>query len=451
MQLTAFAILAVVGIVTTAVTVLHVPAMLGIGVVRVTAEMDVAAGLYQNANVTYRGKTVGRVESVELDPSRVRARLRIDSGAQIPADATVYVRSMSAVGEQYVDFVPDDHGAAGPALRDGDVVHVDARNQPVPIGPLLDEANAMLAGLPEGQIRTLLDEAFRAFAGGEDDFRVLLDSAHTFVRAAEEKLPETQQLLDEAAPLLDTQRATADEIRSWTSSLVTVTRRLNDSDATIRHVLETAPPTAATVSGLFRDVQPTLPILLSQLVSTTGLLETYNPGLQQLLVLLPPLQAAQLTVMNGARDVGAANVDFYLQANAPPACTTGYLPASQRRSPADLSVPDTPDDLYCKIPQDSKELVRGVRNYPCMEFPGKRAPTPELCRDPEGFQPIGTNPPFGNPNPGAEPGSSSYEGVPVATYDAGTGEYAGADGTVYRTSPAADAAPTLQNLMAPGE
>jgi hypothetical protein len=68
-------------------------------------------------------------------------------------------------------------------------------------------------------------------------------------------------------------------------------------------------------------------------------------------------------------------------------CTVGFLPPSQWRSPADTTVIDTPDDLYCKLPQDSPIGVRGARNYPCMGHPGKRAPTVELCNDPKGFTP----------------------------------------------------------------
>lgn len=42
-----------------------------------------------------------------------------------------------------------------------------------------------------------------------------------------------------------------------------------------------------------------------------------------------------------------------------------------------MSEADTPDNLYCKLPQDSPISVRGARNYPCMTKPGKRAPTVE--------------------------------------------------------------------------
>jgi hypothetical protein len=50
-------------------------------------------------------------------------------------------------------------------------------------------------------------------------------------------------------------------------------------------------------------------------------------------------------------------------------------------------VVDTPDGLYCKLPQDSPISVRGARNYPCMGHPGKRAPTVEICDSDKPYEP----------------------------------------------------------------
>ncbi|PRC53059.1 virulence factor Mce, partial [Mycobacterium sp. ITM-2017-0098] len=57
-------------------------------------------------------------------------------------------------------------------------------------------------------------------------------------------------------------------------------------------------------------------------------------------------------------------------------------------SPADLSDIDTPDGLYCKLPQDSPIGVRGTRNFPCLGQPGKRAPTVEICESDKPFEPL---------------------------------------------------------------
>ena len=43
-------------------------------------------------------------------------------------------------------------------------------------------------------------------------------------------------------------------------------------------------------------------------------------------------------------------------------------------------------------------MVRGARNYPCADVPGKRAATPQECRSNEPYVPLGTNPWYGDPN-----------------------------------------------------
>src|SRR5699024_9182564 len=157
----------------------------------------------------------------------------------------------------------------------------------------------------------------------------------------------------------------------------------------------------------------------------------------------PALVSSLLTAINGARDTGEIKVDFNLQINETPPCTTGFLPAEDRRSPADLSVPPLINGIYCKIPQDSNMTVRGARNLPCMEFPGRRGASPEECRAnnyvPEGTNPPNTSevgPPGNNPNaynvvPSSADGESEIT-TSAAVYDAETGEYFGADGNTYR-------------------
>ena len=49
---------------------------------------------------------------------------------------------------------------------------------------------------------------------------------------------------------------------------------------------------------------------------------------------------------------------------------------------------DTPDGLYCKLPQDSPIVVRGARNSPCMGVPGKRAPTVQECYSDKPYMPL---------------------------------------------------------------
>ena len=106
-------------------------------------------------------------------------------------------------------------------------------------------------------------------------------------------------------------------------------------------------------------------------------------------MLLPPfIGSIQAVGLPSNNPTGYTQGDFTLTLNDPPACTVGFLPPSSWRSPSDLSDVDTPDGLYCKLPQDSPIGVRGARNYPCMGQPGKRAPTVEICESDKPFEPL---------------------------------------------------------------
>jgi phospholipid/cholesterol/gamma-HCH transport system substrate-binding protein len=86
----------------------------------VSADFAESGGIFTNAEVTYRGVTVGRVDRLELKSDGVRVHLRLDDGTQIPADTAAVVANRSAVGEQYVDLQPKRAGA--PYLAAGGVI-----------------------------------------------------------------------------------------------------------------------------------------------------------------------------------------------------------------------------------------------------------------------------------------------------------------------------------------
>ncbi len=79
-QLTIFAIVTVLTVGAISIFYLHLPAAVGIGAYNVSANFVAGGGLYENANVTYRGVTVGRVESLGLTNDGVVAHMRINSG-----------------------------------------------------------------------------------------------------------------------------------------------------------------------------------------------------------------------------------------------------------------------------------------------------------------------------------------------------------------------------------
>lgn len=91
-----------------------------------------------------------------------------------------------------------------------------------------------------------------------------------------------------------------------------------------------------------------------------------------------------------------------LALNQPPPCLTGFLPASEWRSPADTSTAPLPKGTYCRIPMDASNVVRGARNNPCVDVPGKRAATPRECRSNEAYVPGGHQSLVWGPQPDAQ-------------------------------------------------
>ena len=386
-QLILFTIASVIGVAVMVFGYMQLPTLLGAGRVTVKLELPSSGGLYRFSNVTYRGVQVGKVTSVALTDTGAEATLSLDTSPKIPADLKAEVRSVSAVGEQYVDLRPRTD--SGPYLRDGSVIPADATTLPQQVGPMLDQVSSLVSSIPKDKLSDLLDESFKAFNGAGDDFQSLLDSSSSIAKYLNGVSGQTRSLLDDSGPLLDSQAQTTDAIRTWAHSLAGITGEIAKDDPDVRAILQRGPGFANEVSTLLNQVKPTLPVLLANLTTLGQILVTYNPSLEQLLVLLPGTISLQQSfgIMRNNPE-GLPLSDFALTITDPAPCTVGFLPPSQWRSPEDTTTIDTPDGLYCKLPQDSPTSVRGARNLPCMGHPGKRAPTVELCNDPKGYQPL---------------------------------------------------------------
>jgi phospholipid/cholesterol/gamma-HCH transport system substrate-binding protein len=386
-QLVIFTILSIVGVSTMVFRYIQAPTLLGLGRITVTLELPASGGLYRFSNVTYRGVQVGKVTDIKaVRGKRVQARLSLDGSARVPANTRAQVRSVSAVGEQYVDMQPDSE--SGPYLRNGSVIAMSHTTIPPRTGPMLDHLSALVDSIPKGKLSNLLDETFKAFDGAGYDFGSLLDSSAKLAGDLDGIAARNRKLIDDGVPLLQSQADSTDAIRQWARGLAGVTGQLTRNDPQIRTVLGAGPVAAQQVSALLNQIKPTLPVLLANLTTIGQVAITYHASLEQVLVLLPPNIAVFQSVSPTHNPTGAATGDFSVTVADPPACTVGFLPPSQWRSPEDLTEVDTPDGLYCKLPQDSPIAVRGARNYPCMGHPGKRAPTVQICDSDQPFKPL---------------------------------------------------------------
>lgn len=402
MQLMIFGVVTVLTVSAISLFYLHLPAAVGIGTYHVNANFVTGGGIYQNANVTYRGVTVGRVDSVGLAPDGVVARMQLNSSTAIPENVTATVKSVSAVGEQYIDLVPPESPSTE-KLRNG--ATIDQQNTRVgqDIAGMLHEADTLVNSIGNSRLQDLLRETFKAFNGSGPELARLIESSRLLIDEANASSGETTQLIDQAGPFLEAQMRSGDNIRSLADGLARFTGEVNKADPQLRTTLKTVPGTTEAANTAFSGIRPTFPVLAANLANFGRIGVIYSKSLEQALVIFPALMAALNTVAGGVPSDEGGKLDFKVDLGDAPPCLTGFLPPTQTRSPADLTLRDLPTDMYCKTAQNDPAVVRGARNYPCQEFPGKRAPTIQLCRDPQGYIPVGTNPWRGPPVPYGTP------------------------------------------------
>jgi phospholipid/cholesterol/gamma-HCH transport system substrate-binding protein len=392
-QLIAFAILTVVSIFVLGVYYLQVPTLVGIGQYTLKAELPASGGLYPTANVTYRGITIGKVTDVEPTEQGAEATISIASKYKIPIDTVANVHSVSAVGEQYLDLVSS--GNPGKYFSDGQTIAKGT--VPAEIGPALDTANRGLAALPADKIPVLLDETALSVGGLGPALQRLVDATQAIVGDFKNQITDVNDIIQHSGPVLDSQVNSGSAIERWARNLNTLSAQTAQNDQHVKSALRQAAPTADQVNELFSDVRDSLPQTLANLEVVFDLLKRYHAGVEQLLVFLP--QGASIAQTVSAPFPRQAALDLALSINQPPPCLTGFVPASEWRSPADTSLAPLPTGTYCKIPMDTPaNSVRGSRNIPCVDVPGKRAASPRECRSDKPYVPLGTNPWFGDPN-----------------------------------------------------
>jgi phospholipid/cholesterol/gamma-HCH transport system substrate-binding protein len=484
-QLVIFVVVSVVAATVMIFNYIDVPALFGVDRYTVTIDLAQSGGLYQRANVTYRGSEVGRVKEVHLTDTGVQAVLSLRSDVVIPSDVDAQVHSVNALGEQYVALLPRDDNSA--PLKNGDVIPLSRTSVPPDINGLLEATNRGLQAIPRDNLKTAVDEAYAAVGGLGPEIQRLVKGSTTLSIDARKQLDPLTALIDQSSPVLDSQTQTSDAVRAWAAHLATITDQLQNQDRAVAGVLDKGPAAADESRQLFQRLQPTLPIILANLVSVGDVGVTYRADLEQLLVLLPRsvaiLEGFLIPNLNTKQAYNGAYLNFNLNINLPPACVTGYLPARQMRSPTEVDAPPRPEgDLYCRIPQDSMFNVRGIRNTPCETRPGKRAPTVKMCESDENYVPLndGLNwkgdpnatttgqdipqlppgsppqaaPPLGQEPPPLAAASLGQDPPPMAAaeYDPATGTYVGPDGKVYTQADLAQNAPkeqTWQSMLIP--
>ncbi len=375
-QLIAFVVIAVVSVVYVGGRYAGLDRLFGTRGYVVTAQLTDSGGIFVNAEVAYRGVTVGRVASMTLTEHGVDVGLDIDSGApQIPADAHAQVANRSAVGEQFVDLLPATD--SGPYLADGSVITADKTSLPPSPDSVLTHLDDLVASVHPESLKTVVDETYTAFAGAGPELQQLLDSTGSLTAVAAQYVPQTQGLLANSRIVLDTQERQAANITDFASGLRTIAGQLKASDPDLRRVITEAPQLGRQISDVLAASGTDLGVLIANLLTTAQITSARKDAVEELLVAYPIISAfSPSTSPDGTGHLGVV-FNFF----DPASCTKGYEGTKQR--PAnDLTEAPVNMNAYCAEPPGSPTGVRGSQNAPFAGKPVAIPPAPKQSAAP---------------------------------------------------------------------
>lgn len=316
----------------------------------VSVQLKESGGLFERGEVTYRGFTVGRVQDLEFRTDGVTAVLAIKNKWKIPADLVAEVHNRSAVGEQYVDLIPNTDD--GPYLADGSVIGVESTSTPVDDQELIVATDRLLRSIDAAALKTVVDESAAAFGGAGNDLGRLLTNSETILAAAQDALPATLALLRDGKVVLGTQNTQAATISTLLGDLVKVTGVFSTKDPQVRKVFLDGTLAARQLEALAEGLHPALSALLDPALILTGLTAEHRDGLEETLVAVPWALASAQTP---GRD-GRAHFTFVGGADPTP-CRDGYIAAEDWKSIHDPTPSTLPPGIGCRTPAS---VPRGV-------------------------------------------------------------------------------------------
>jgi len=299
-----------------------------------------AGGVATNQEVTYRGVQVGRVGEMTLTDRNVRIELIIEAGHRIPRDGTsARVLFKSAVGEQFVDLLPDHVGA--PFFASGDTIPIERTSIPIQIEDLLRELDAVLRSIDPQALGSLINELGAGLSGHGEDLKNIILALDTFAQVGADRRDELAGLIGDGADIQDSFNSTREDfVRAQEAAravLATLVARKGD----VQRTLEATRDLGTEIIALLDHRKQELNQILADLGDVVRISHAHQGDLDKTLTYLGPFLADAVAAYDAPYFV------FNLLSNdEAPSCT--YDPSSRPvRSVTDP--PEEPEtDFACR-------------------------------------------------------------------------------------------------------
>ena len=298
-------------------------------------------GVFSGQEVTYRGVTVGRVGDLRVVRDGVLIELVVEETYnRIPKEGTIArVMFKSAVGEQFVDLLPDHVGA--PFFASGDTIPIERTSIPIQIEDLLRELDAVLRSIDPQALGSLINELGAGLSGHGEDLKNIILALDTFAQVGADRRDELAGLIGDGADIQDSFNSTREDfVRAQEAAravLATLVARKGD----VQRTLEATRDLGTEIIALLDHRKQELNQILADLGDVVRISHAHQGDLDKTLTYLGPFLADAVAAYDAPYFV------FNLLSNdEAPSCT--YDPSSRPvRSVTDP--PEEPEtDFACR-------------------------------------------------------------------------------------------------------
>lgn len=313
--------------------------------------MPTTGSLFEGSAVTYRGNRIGRITRIHVGrDGMIEATATITTAVDIPRSSRVKVRSLSPVGEQYLDFQPAT--ASGPYLKSGDRITATAKDLPETLSSTVVAISNLLDQMNPADVGRALDGISTALNGTGDDIARLADQGYGLLQTLDRYWPQSQRLADNGNVLLQVGADYARKIRIVVRSSAEITAFLRRYDPTLRSLLTAGPSEVARIRDLLALAEEVLPPFLERVNEVTALVNAYDPHFRALLA----------HYAKGINSLATAASDGALNGMVIVATEFQCRYGSPKHDPTSLTTHPVYTAGKCKAPAD--RMLRGAERAP---------------------------------------------------------------------------------------
>jgi phospholipid/cholesterol/gamma-HCH transport system substrate-binding protein len=153
----------------------------GRGSYQIQAQLPDVTNIQQNSRVRVGDVMVGNVTKVDRQGWHALVTMKIDSGVNLPANATAKIGQTSVFGSLHIELTPPDNAPPDGRLHDGSLIPLASSGAYPTTEQTLSALSMLLNGGGIGQIQDITKSFSTAFAGREADLRSLIEQLSQFI------------------------------------------------------------------------------------------------------------------------------------------------------------------------------------------------------------------------------------------------------------------------------